>query len=67
MLCCIRQVFSQENHVELTTHQSIDEDFSSFFTLMESIYIGQFLKQVYHSYGNMCWMLRTTRRAADTQ
>lgn len=42
------------NNPAATTYQSVYEDFSSFFTLMESIYISQLLKQVHHSYGNMC-------------
>lgn len=44
----------QRNNPTATTYQSVYEDFSSFFTLMESIYISQLLKQVHHGYGNMC-------------
>lgn len=33
---------------------------------MESINISQLLQQVNHSYGNMCWVLRTTNREANT-
>lgn len=35
------------------TYQSIDENLCSLFTLMEGVYVCQFLKQINHSYGHM--------------
>lgn len=62
----LRQMLRYWNNLRFPTYKSIYEDFSSFFTLMESINISQLLQQVDHSYGNMCWVLRTTNREANT-
>lgn len=61
----LRQMLRHWNNLGFPTYKSIYEDFSSFFTLMESINISQLLQQVNHSYGNMYWVLRTTNREAN--
>lgn len=62
----LRQMLRHWNNLGFLTYKSVYEDFGSFFTLMESINISQLLQQVNHSYGNMCWVLRTTNREANT-